>query len=486
MMSKTGQKSLKLNMILNAFRGCLSVLFPLITFPYASKVLGVDNLGKYNFSNSLISYFILFAGLGINTYAIREGARIREKKRELELFCSEMLSINLCSTVVSYVLLFIMLAVVPKFQDYKMLIIVFSLQIIFKTIGVEWLYSIYEDYLYITIRSIFFQLISIIALFIFVKEQDDIDKYALITALSASGSDLLNYIHGRKYCRFKMIRKIDWKKHIKPIMILFAMTATVVIYVSSDIIILGFLCGDYTVGIYSVSVKVYTILKTLLSSMLIVSIPRLSALLGQNKKEEFLSTSMDIYKTLISIALPAVIGIIVLRKEIVLMISEEAYLSATSSLMILSIALFFCLGAWFWGQCILVPIKKEIELFKITVFSAIVNILLNFVFIPLWKENAAALTTVIAEGLTFFWSWKKGNDCVKTPSNFSTFIKVIIGCMGIIFYSFLIRLIVSNLFMLIITTILGSILVYGLIEIVLGNESINSIVKSIKNKIKKA
>ena len=127
------QRSLKINMFLNAIKGLLSVAFPLITFPYVSRILGVDEIGRYNFANSIISYFILVAGLGISTYAIREGARFRDDKDRLENFASAMYSINIASTVVAYALLIIVVCVVPKFRNYQSLLAVFSVQIIFNT-----------------------------------------------------------------------------------------------------------------------------------------------------------------------------------------------------------------------------------------------------------------------------------------------------------------------------------------------------------------
>ncbi len=194
-MPKSRQKSLKLNMLLNAIKGLMSIIFPLITFPYVSKVLGVENIGRYNFANSIIGYFVLIAGLGISSYAIREGTRIRDKSTDLETFGGEMLSINIYSTIVSYILFFVLLALIPKFQNYRYLLLLFSLQIAFKTIGVEWLYSIYEDYMYITVRSIAFQLVSIVLMFVFVRTENDVDIYAAITVLSGAGSNLLNFIH---------------------------------------------------------------------------------------------------------------------------------------------------------------------------------------------------------------------------------------------------------------------------------------------------
>ena len=464
-------------MILNAIKGLLSVLFPLITFPYVSRVLGVDNLGRYNFVNSIISYLLLLAGLGINTYAIREGARIRDDRERIELFGREMLSINILSTVFSYLLLFILLLAVSRLEDDRSLLLIFSLQIIFKTIGVEWVYSIYEDYIYITLRSIVFQVISLILLFLFVKTKDDIDIYALITVLSAVGSNLLNYIHSKSYCDLRPVWQIRWKAHLRPILILFAMSATVTIYVSSDITILGFLCGDYTVGIYSVSVKVYNIVKTILSSVLIVSVPRLSLLLGKNDMVRFSESADDIYKTLLTLVSPAIVGIIVLRKEIVLLFSTSDYISAITSLSLLSIALFFCMGAWFWGQCILIPFKEESTVFKITIFSAVVNIGLNFILVPVWRENAAAITTIVAEGLSFVLCAYVGRKYLQVKKLLVHYIKIAIGCIVIYFIgSFVHSLSLSSASNMMII-IPFSIVFYGVIELFLKNEAIYGIVK---------
>ena len=483
-MSKHKQKSLKINMVLNAIKGLLGIVFPLITFPYVSRVLGVDNLGRYNFANSIISYLVLLAGLGISAYAIREGARIRDDKNKMNQFCSEMLCINLYSTALSYLVFFILLLIVPKFVDYRSLLLIFSLQIIFRTIGVEWIYSIYEDYAYITIRSIVFQIISLILLFVLVKKEADVNIYAAITVFSAVGSNVLNFVHSRRYCRFSLVKNIDLHRHLKPILILFAMAATVTIYVSSDLTILGFVCNDHTVGIYSVSTKVYTIIKTVLSSVLVVSVPRLSALLGNDNKKKFNETSDDIYKTLITLVLPVISGIIVLKKEIVLILSSQDYLAATSSLSILSIALFFCMGAWFWGQCILVPFKLENTLFKITIISALVNIGLNFVMIPFWSENAAALTTVIAEAISFVWSMKAGRKYVNIQGTIKHYFKVLAGCGGIIAVGYL----VSSLGLIgiekVVVTIPAAVIVYFVIELILKNESVRIILDKVVQKVK--
>ena len=478
-------KSLRLNMLLNGIRGIMGVLFPLITFPYVTRVLGVDNLGRYNFAISIISYFILLSGLGIYTYAVREGARLRDNKMAFKQFADEIFSINVISTVISFVLLIVLIYIIPKFAQYRVLLIILSIQLVFKTIGIEWLYSIFEDYAFITIRSILFQVLSLFLLFLIVNNQNDINNYAFITVISATGSGLLNFYHAKKYCRIKFTPQIKWDIHLKPIMILFALAFTVTIYVSSDITILGFMCDDYTVGIYSVSVKIYTIIKALISSVLIVSIPRLSALSGKNSKDDFKEVSENIYKTLITLLLPVSVGLIILRKQVILIISSKLYIDATFSLALLGVALICSFGSYFWGQCILVPLKKESTVFKATMFSALLNIILNLLLVPMWQEKAAAFTTILAEGVAFVWCAIEGNKIVKLSGLKTLILKVVIGCFGIVFVALALDFFNLNTIVYTSLTVTLSIIVYLIVELVLKNEIIIKISRGIIKNVPK-
>ena len=153
-------KSLGINAFLNGLRSVLNLLFPLITFPYISRVLSVQGIGIYNFSNTYINYFILIAGLGIATYAVREGAKYHNQKKKIEKFASQVFSINIFATIIAYLLLFLSLVIFKNLNNYVTCILIFSLQILFTTLGTEWIYTIYEDYAYITIRSIAFKILS--------------------------------------------------------------------------------------------------------------------------------------------------------------------------------------------------------------------------------------------------------------------------------------------------------------------------------------
>lgn len=470
MMDDMIRKSLKLNMFLNAIKGVMGIMFPLISFPYASKVLGADNIGKYGFANSVISYFLLFADLGVFTYATREGAKLRSEREKIDTFASEMFSFNFISSACSLSLLFLFSMIVPKFQAYRALLFIMSFQVLFRAIGVEWIYSVYEEYTYITIRTIFFQFMALILLFLLVKTERDINIYTGISVVTSILTNIINYFRSKKFCHIRLTFKIHYKTHIKPILILFFMNVTVSIYVASDTTILGFMCDDFVVGIYSLSTKIYSIVKTIISSVLIVSIPRLSALVHHDDSHEFENAATDIYKTLLSVMLPAILGIVLLRREIIVIAANETFLQAESSLMLLSIALFFCMGAWFWGQCILVPLGKEQYVFYITLVSATVNIFLNIILIPNGKENAAAFTTILAEGIAYISCMVIGRKQVSLGRLWKVVIKVLIGCCGIFISVAIMRLFKKQTVIYFAGVLLLSTISYIAIEIFLRNE----------------
>ena len=480
------KKSIKLNMVLNAIKGLMGVIFPFITYPYILRVLGLDNVGRFTFSDSYISYYVLLAGLGVGTYAVREGARVRNEKEKINTLTSQIFTINIISMIVSLLLLILTIVFIPPLYKYRALLLVLSLQVILKTVGIEWIYSIYEDYAFVTIRSICFQILSLVLMFIFVRKPEDTVIYACIVVFSSGIANLINFVYSRKYCHVGIVKNLDLKRHIKPILILFAMTATVTVYVNSDILILNFMCGDEAdtiVGIYSVSTKVYTVIKTILSSIIVVSIPRLSSILGSGDKEKFNEVATDVYKTLLAVMLPSMVGIILLRKEIVLIVSgTEDCLPATSSLALLSIAIVFCMGAWFWGQCVLVPMKLDKKIFTITIISALINIILNFILIPFWQENAAAFTTILAEAFSFVGTYYIGKEYAKIDKMGSYLIKVLVGCAGIIAVVLLIRMLNLNMIMFVISSIAASAILYFLIELILKNEALIPLLRKLKRK----
>lgn len=475
-------KSIGVNAGLNMLKTICRVVFPLITFPYVSRVLHVENIGIYNFCQSVVSYFSLAAGLGISTYAIREGARHRGSEGEMSVFASEVFSINFCSTVLSYLVLLLCILFIPRLTLYSPVLVALSTNILFTTIGCEWIFQIYEEYGYITIRNIVFQIISMVLLFLFVKNSDDLLTYVVIAAVSGGGANVINAVSRRKYCRIRLLFNRNVLKHLVPIMVLFASSIATTIYTNSDTTMLGALAGNKATGLYSVSAKIYDIVKQMLAAIIVVSIPRLSMYLGEKRYEEFGKTAKDIANALLVLVVPAVVGIFALSKNIVLIISGQEYAEANTSLKILAIALFFSIFSWFYTSCILIPSRMEKEVLLGTVVAAIANIGLNSVFIPLFQQNAAAFTTVLAEALSMLINWYYGRKIFKLFFKKNDILSVTVGCLGIWAICSIANTCFSSLLISTWISILGSVLFYFTVLFAMKNESVGWIFGMLRRK----
>lgn len=478
------KKSLGLNAFLNGLRSVLNLFFPLISFPYVSRVLSVSGIGIYNFSNTYISYFLLIAGLGIATYAVREGAKYREDKTKIDIFVSQVFSLNIVATLIAYLLLFASLIIFKNLHNYISCILVFSLQILFTTLGTEWIYTIYEDYAYITIRSIIFKIISIILLLVLVKKPEDYLIYTAITVFSAVGSNLLNFIHARNFVHIRLTTNTNLKHHLKPILIIFASAIAVTIYVSSDTTILGLLKNDYAVGIYSTSVKIYQIAQSLLSALLTVTIPRLAFLWGQRRIGEYNQVLSKVVDSLGILVLPAAVGLIMLSREVVLIIASEKYLPSVNSLRIISWAIIFSIFAWIFSDCVLIPAKRENLVLRNTIITAIENIILNFILIPFMSYDGTALSTVLAEFTVMIMNGYSCRDIIKPvifkKDTLKNLLDSIIGCIGIVVICLLCDIGFKSLWLKTIFSVVLSVIMYGAVLILLKNKNAYSMLDRAK------
>lgn len=461
--------SIKRNAILNSIRTVLSIIFPLITFPYVSRLLQADNLGKVNFASSTMGYFSLLAVLGLTGYAGREGIKYRDNTKKLNEFCAELLTVNICTTMFAYVVLVCVVWIFPIFHEYVGLLIIYSTTILFSTLGMDWLYTIHEDYVYITIRSIIFQVISLVLMFLFVKKEGDYYIYAAINVLASVGGNIFDFIHARKYIKPRLCFNTRIFCHLKTSCIFFASSIASSIYSNIDITMLGILCSDYCVGIYSVSVKIFSVIRSVLSAIMTVTNPRLTYYRMNNMENDFNHLVSRLIKTMFILVLPMIFGINLTAKEIIVVISGERYLDAVPSLRILSFALLASVLACITSS-ILLASKKEKLVLRGTVSAAIVNLALNTFFIPKWAQNGAALTTVLAEIVVFAVGYFYARKNVKIIGIMQTVVDSVIGCCAMCAVSFIINELLSNYFLLLFVKVIVCMTLYFIILVLLKND----------------
>lgn len=391
------QKSITANFVFNLAKTSSSFLFPIITFAYASRVLTVEGLGEVNFARSIITYFTMIASLGITNYGTREGAKLRDHKDRLSKFAQEMLFINLLSTVLACLLLGVAILLIPRLWLHKDLLLVFGSSVILTGLSMEWLYSALEEYRYITIRSMIFQIISVILMFLFVKDSSDCVPYAVISVVATTSSYILNFWNCKKHIEFRRYSSYQIKKHIRPITLLFAFVVSVNLYTALDITMLGFISGNRTVGLYTVGEKVSKLVITLITSLGVVLMPRLSYYLEAGLKQEFGNLVIKAYQFVFLFSIPACFGLFVLSREIICVFSGKGYEEAVLTMRILTPIVLVIPFSVLTNNQILIPMRKEKLILVSTCTGAAVNLILNSILIPQLAQNGAAIGTVLAE-----------------------------------------------------------------------------------------
>ncbi len=476
------KKSLLSNSFLYAIKTICSMLFPLITFPYISRVLLDTGVGIFNFSVSFVSYFQLLASLGIYTYGVRECAKIRDNGEQLRSVSSELFTINIISAIVAMVALMLCM-LIPAIQNYRVIIAIMAISIPLNAMGMEWIFSACEEYFYITVRYIVFQVASIILMFLVVKTAEDVWKYAAINIFATQGANIINFILIMKNVRVKLTLKKSMLSHIKPIMILFASAIAAQIYVNSDVLILGLIKGDSEVGIYSAASKVYNLVRGLFSAVIAVVTPRLIFNKNNRSHEEFKSFLYSITDIFIALLVPAACGVFLLSNDIVLLLSGEAFEAATAPLCILSVSLFFsCFGAFFASTVLLICFKEHVMLIA-TIVGAIVNLVLNFFIIPYLGYTGAAFTTLISEIAAFYiqflYSKKLSGIKITSKNTVKSFFAAAVMCVAIVAVRMILGQITNYSMVKVFLCVTCGMLVYGIFLLISKHSIIIYLLKTV-------
>lgn len=391
------QKSLKINFVMNTILTMSQFIFPLITFPYVSRILLPAGTGKVSFATSIVSYFTLFAQLGIPTYGIRACAKVRDKRDELSKMVQELFIINLVMSVIAYVIFFAAIYYVPRFRQDKELFLVIGLTIFFNAIGMEWLYKALEQYTYITVRSIVFKFIAIIAMFLMIHEQSDYVVYGGISILASSTSNIFNFFHVHRYIDIKPVGHYNFKKHLNAIVIFFAMSCATTIYTHLDTVMLGFIRTDADVGYYNAAVKIKTILVSIVTSLGVVLLPRASYYVEHRMMDEFYHITRKAINFVFLIATPMMVYFMLFAKEGVFFLSGDAYAGAIVPMRVIMPTLLFIGLTNIMGIQMLVPLGKEKVVLYSEIAGMIVDVILNALLIPQMASTGAAIGTLAAE-----------------------------------------------------------------------------------------
>lgn len=339
-MVRTKQHSLKFNAVMNMVLTSSSVVFPLITVPYVSRVLSPGGMGAVSFAQSIVTYFSLVAMLGIPTYGVRACAQVRDDKNELARVVQELLVILTVSTTVVFIVYLFALFLVPRFSEDRPLFMIFGLAFWLASFGAEWFYQATEQYDYITVRSVAVKLIGLVLMFMLIHNAADYRIYGAIVVFTGYGANILNMLRLRKIMQFRPWHELNVRRHLKPMSSFFVSSVSSGMYVQTDMVLLGFLATNSVVGIYQLVSKIKNMLALAINSVVNVMLPRLSyyAANAKDKYNVLLITNISFVLLFAS----AGIGVAALNAEsIIVILGGDQYSSAASPLLCILPALLF-------------------------------------------------------------------------------------------------------------------------------------------------
>jgi O-antigen/teichoic acid export membrane protein len=474
-------KSIKSNYVFSLVNTLTNTIFPLITFPYATRVMLADGIGTVDFYNSIVSYIILIVGLGIPLYAVREIARVRNHKEELDQTTVEIFLLHLILTVCGYLIVFTLCLTVPKIYSNIILFLLLSLSIFFTTIGCEWYYQGTENYKYITIRAVIIKILCIVMLFVFVHSKNDILWYASFIVLGTVGNNIFNFIKLITITDKKNIKrkKINPFRHLKSVSKVFMLTVISTMYISLNSIFLGFTSNNYAVGYYTSGVKIFTVAFGVVGSLTTVMIPHFSNLFAEKKDGEFEVLIQKIYRFVISVTLPLTVGLIIASPYVVVLLCGKSFgPSVIVSQIVAPLLLIVGLSNVF-GMQILYPIGRIDIIIRSALFASIVDIIVLALTIN-HAQYGAALGYLLAEIVATTSMYLLGKQHIPIKLFDKEFTKYVLATTVMAVMLLLIRLAnVTDLLMVAIMMIVG-ILSYAIVLILLKDSLYMGLVRKLR------
>lgn len=388
--------SLKRNFIYDVLNNVTGLLFPLITFPYVSRILNPQGIGEVAFAQSIIAYFVMFAALGIPTYALREVAKYRNNKERLSRFTLEIFIIHASLSIITYIAA-LSLYFVGKVHEIWIIYLISSSSIILNFLGFSWFFQGVEEFRFITVRVLIFRILSLAALFAFVHASTDVYWYVGILIFSEVGNNVCNIFKLRNYISFKGIRfdELHFKRHFRPIINLFLLSVSTLIYFNLDNLMIGFIKDDVAVGYYNPALRIQRMLMGLVLSLGTVLFPRLSNL-ADNDRQQFLNLGRQGFNATLGLSLPILFGVFALGQPLILLFAGAKFEPSILTLYLLAPVIVM-------GTCsnliakMLISQNKEKVVLIATSAGAIVNLALNALFITLFSQFGAAAASSISE-----------------------------------------------------------------------------------------
>lgn len=450
-------KSENKNFLYNIVYQVLIYIFPLITTPYISRVLGVENIGIYSYTYSIVNMFMLIAMLGINNYGNRAVSRERDNKYQMsKKFCSiYYLQILMCFLVSMLYVVFIFF----YGKEYKKIFFLQFINLISVYFDVNWFYFGIEKFKVTIVRNLIIKVLSTILIFSFVKTKYDLPVYVLIMACSTLFSQLYLVLMLKKYVRFLKVSFINIIANLKGCLLLFIPVLAYGIYRVMDKTMIGYISTVVELGYYENAEKIINIPIAIITALGTVMLPRMSYILRKDKNEykNQIYESMKLGLLLSSIMF---LGLILIGKDIAVVLFGDDFLTSGLIIKLLSATIIISSWANIIRTQYLIPIGEDKIYIISTAGGAIVNLVSNLIFIKYYGAKGACIGTILAEFFVMIYQTVKVKNQLEINKYLKLLIKYLLINSSIICFVWFFTIFIKNIYFRLIAKILLTFIIF--------------------------
>ena len=458
------KKSITKNYIYNLIYQILIIIMPIITTPYLARTLGPTGTGTYSYTISIVTYFILFGSLGLAMYGQREVAYVQDDVKKRSKIFYELVLLRFITMAISMVIFFV---IYGRIGDYAVYYRILLLEMLANCIDISWFFQGIEMFKKTATRNIIVKIISVISIFLFIKNENDISKYLLIYVLTTLFGNASLWLGIKKYITKVSLNEINILKQIKPAIALFIPQIAIQIYTVLDKTMIGAISNDMAeVGFYEQTQKVIKMLLTVITSLGTVMMPRIAKCYADGNTDQIKQYMNKTFKFVYMLSFPLLFGIIAVSDNFVPLFFGQGYDKVKLLMKIMSFIILFIGLSNIIGSQYLLSTKKQKQFTISVICGATVNAILNFVLIKYFDSLGAVIATVIAE-LTvtlvqFYFIRNNFNiiDIIKLSKNY--LIAAIIMFAVTVIIDILVK---SNIVGIILQVIIGGLLYFAILFI---------------------
>jgi O-antigen/teichoic acid export membrane protein len=478
--------SLKKNVAYNTLLTVSNVAFPIVTTPYVSRILGVENIGIVNFAITYASYFALFVALGIPMYGMREIAKQNNNPEGRNRVFSELFTINMLSAIIFSLVYLVTIFSVPTLSHDREFLLITGISVLFVPFNVDWFFSGREKFKLVTLRSLTAKIIAVGGLFIFVRTQEDIIPYLILTVTANLSSQIWNFGYMLKTEVKLQLKQLQLKKHLRAVLVLFASNIAISVYTMLSTLMLGFL-SDYTqVGYYTSAIKVSTVILPIVTAMAPVMVARINTIRGEkDNPQEIVRLLNNSFGYMMMLAVPATVGLTLIAPRFVPLFFGTEFIPATISLQILSLLIIVIGVSNLFGIQTLMATGHEKKLLIAVLFGTVSNFCLNVLLAGKYGAVGASVASVVAEIMVTVATFIFALKVIPVRINAGSIFQPVLAALPIIPVSlFFDRIMEHNISYLSVTVATSAILYAGIMTVVFKNEQASQILHIIVSKIR--